>query len=273
MGGITKELKSLLNAHFITNVVLSLVFFILKTSKPLCDYLFEDCSLEVKEWEYVTFLGCIIVMKNRKQTAYVEYVGIVCMFAKVLNLILFYKQNPVYAIVYAVLCLLQIVFVPAPMYTGPEDIIYFRDSHFEEELERDKRVTWVVTFFAAWSPACVNFAGPFANISSKYALENLKFGKIDVTRYPKIANKYDVNASAWSKELPTVILFRDGQEWMRYPLKDSKGRVVRYIFNEDNVIRDLALNEIYNQCKAHLSKRKKRNKEELTENTDDKKEK
>lgn len=37
--------------------------------------------------------------------AYVEYVGIVCMFAKVLNLILFYKQNPVYAIVYAVLCL------------------------------------------------------------------------------------------------------------------------------------------------------------------------
>lgn len=42
---------------------------------------------------------------------------------------------------------------------------------------------------------------------------------------------------------------------------------------QENVIRDLALNEIYNQCKAHLSKRKKRNKEELAENTEDKKEK
>jgi hypothetical protein len=37
----------------------------------------------------------------------------------------------------------------------------------QEELQRDKRITWVITFFAAWSPPCVTFSSVFAELSNE----------------------------------------------------------------------------------------------------------
>ena len=68
--------------------------------------------------------------------------------------------------------------LPEPTYKGPESIIYFRATGLDEELSRDPRVTWLVTFYAAWSPSCVNFSPVFSQLSAQYALPNLKFGKI-----------------------------------------------------------------------------------------------
>lgn len=38
---------------------------------------------------------------------------------------------------------------------------------WQEELERDKRVTWIVEFFANWSSECQSFAPIFADLSLK----------------------------------------------------------------------------------------------------------
>ena len=37
----------------------------------------------------------------------------------------------------------------------------------QEELDRDKRVTWIVEFFANWSSECQSFAPIFADLSLK----------------------------------------------------------------------------------------------------------
>ena len=66
--------------------------------------------------------------------------------------------------------------LPEPTYKGPENITYFRANGLKDELARDPHVTWLVTFFAAWSPACINFAQTFSKISGQYHLPNLKFG-------------------------------------------------------------------------------------------------
>ena len=67
--------------------------------------------------------------------------------------------------------------LPEPTYKGPESIVYFRAAGLDEELERDQRVTWLVTFYAAWSPSCVNFSPIYSQLSARYSLPNLKFGK------------------------------------------------------------------------------------------------
>lgn len=79
-----------------------------------------------------------------------------------------------------------------PLYMGPEYIKYFSDKTidvsipslggargsacrlplspvplWQEELERDKRVTWIVEFFANWSSECQSFAPIFADLSLK----------------------------------------------------------------------------------------------------------
>lgn len=58
--------------------------------------------------------------------------------------------------------------LPEPTYSGPENITYFRTvAGLDEELERDKKVAWVITFYTAWNPACVNFAPVFAQLSNE----------------------------------------------------------------------------------------------------------
>ena len=81
--------------------------------------------------------------------------------------------------------------LPEPTYKGPENIVYFRDNNFTEEISRDKNVVWMVTFYAAWSPACIDFASIFSKLSSEYGLPNLKFGKVSWRE-----RKYDIDGSA-----------------------------------------------------------------------------
>ena len=53
-----------------------------------------------------------------------------------------------------------------------------RATSIDEEIKRDPRVTWIVAFYAAWSPNCINLAPIFSKLSAEYGLPNLKFGKV-----------------------------------------------------------------------------------------------
>lgn len=120
---------------------------------------------------------------------------------------------------------------PKPKYKGPENVTYFMGEEFEKELARDKKVKWLIEFYATWNPDCNEFASVFGELSAKYASKNLKFGKIDIARSPKIADKYDVVASVTSRTLPTLILFKDGRENIRRPLIDNRDRIVPFSFS------------------------------------------
>lgn len=113
---------------------------------------------------------------------------------------------------------------------------YFMGDEFEKELSRDKKIKWLIEFYATWNPDCNEFAGVFGELSAKYANKNLRFGKIDVARSAKIAEKYNIAASVTSRTLPTLILFKDGREYIRRPLIDSRERVVPFSFSYVSVI-------------------------------------
>nr|XP_022343297.1 thioredoxin-related transmembrane protein 2 homolog [Crassostrea virginica] len=251
MSKLIAEIKDVLSLHLVTNILLAISYYILKVNRPICEYLFDDCFLELKEWEWLTFLGCIIVIKCRKQGTFLEYMSTACMFAKFLNAVMMFKASPIYGFVYVLILILHTVVLPRPVYQGPEYVTYFRGPHLQEELERDKRITWIITFYAAWSPQSVTFAPIFSEISSQYHLDNLKFGKIDVSRYPDVGKKYNVDSGSWSKQLPTVIVFENGKETNRKPFISPKGTVVRYKFSKDGVISDFDLNNIYHRCKQN----------------------
>ncbi|WAR03788.1 TMX2-like protein [Mya arenaria] len=236
--------KTYLIPHIYVNIILSVSYFLLKTVSPFCDILFTDCSLALQQWEWLTFLGCVIVLKNRKQASSAEYVSVACMFAKALNLIMFYQN-------------MHFVFLPRPVYKGPEFVTYFRGPHLKNEIARDKRVTWVICFYAAWSPPCVTLAPVFSEISAEYHLENLQFGKIDISKFPEVAEEYRISTSSFSKQLPTVVVFQEGKEKTRRPAISAKGTVVKYSFTKQNIIKDFEINEIYNQCRKSLPKQKK----------------
>lgn len=182
----------------------------------------------------------------------INYLTSSFLYTKAANLILWFYSDTKLGIAYGVIFILGSLLLPEPTYTGPENVIYFRQPNsLDEEMERDKRVVWVVAFYTTWNPTCVNFAPIFSQISNEYKLENLKFGKVDIGRLPEIGNKYHVSDSSLSRQLPTVILFKSAKEVTRRPFADAKGKLVKFFFSEDNVKAAFDLNNVYKECKEN----------------------
>ena len=73
-------------------------------------------------------------------------------------------------------------------------------------------------------------------------------GKIDVGRYPDVAQKFHISTTSLTRQLPTVILFQDGKETGRVPAIIS-GKVQKFLFKDEDIINIFDLNNIYTECK------------------------
>ena len=73
-------------------------------------------------------------------------------------------------------------------------------------------------------------------------------GKIDVGRYPDVAQKFHISTTSLTRQLPTVILFQEGKETGRAPAIIS-GKVQKFIFKDEDLINVFDLNNIYSECK------------------------
>ncbi|KAJ4445446.1 hypothetical protein ANN_07251 [Periplaneta americana] len=208
-----------------------------------CNVIFPSsapqCELDTRESEILFFLLIVVMIRTKKagSVTMINYLTSSFMYNKVANLILWFYADVRLGIGYAILFVLLGMLLPEPTYSGPENVVYFRTAAgLEEELQRDRKVTWLVVFYTVWNPACTNFAPTFAQLSTQYTLENLKFGKIDVGRYPDAAQKYNVSDSSMSRQLPSLILFKEGKEVTRRPTADHKGKLIKFFFSEVSTV-------------------------------------
>lgn len=253
--------KWLLKPYYIASLFMSIAFLAVRKTPGVCDHLAtqrEDgnsCDFDWREVEILMFLSAIVMMKNRRAITVEQHVGNIILFSKVANVILFFRLDIRMGLLYLTLCIVFLMTCKPPLYMGPEYIKYFSDKTIDDELDRDGRVTWIVEFFANWSPECQSFASIYADLSLKYNCAGLKFGKVDIGRYGEVSKRYKVSASPLSKQLPSLVLFQGGKEVMRRPQVDKKGRAVSWSFTEENIIREFNLNELYQKSKK-LSKTK-----------------
>uniref|UniRef100_A0A3P9IE57 Thioredoxin-related transmembrane protein 2a n=1 Tax=Oryzias latipes TaxID=8090 RepID=A0A3P9IE57_ORYLA len=232
--------KWLLKPYYIVSFSMTVAFLLVRKTPGLCEHLSSarddgnSCEFDWRELEILMFLSAIVMMKNRRAT-------------------------------FVMTC-------KPPLYMGPEYIKYFSDKTIDEELQRDSRVTWIVEFYANWSSECQSFARIFADLSLKYNCAGLRFGKVDIGRYSDISERYRISTSPLSKQLPSLLLFQGGQEVMRRPMVDNKGRAVTWTFNEENIIREFNLNELFQKSKKlnkSMSLREKQNSAQPEEGSDE----
>ncbi|ENN75002.1 hypothetical protein HUJ04_000069 [Dendroctonus ponderosae] len=253
------DLVQLLKPYFLVNILLSLSYVVLKRVPGLCNHLFstDDCEFDGRETEILFFLLIVVVMRSRKSgnVTMLSYLSSSFMYTKLANLILWFNADYLMGIVYAVLFVLGALLVPEPVYSSPDRVVYFRGLQaLTEQLQADQ-ATWLVAFYVAWSPACVNFAPVFAKLSNDFGVAALKFGKMDVGRYPEAGAQHRVSDSSLSKQLPTVILFQEGREVMRRPAADASGKLSKFLFSEENVRLAFGLSGLYERAQGD----KKRN--------------
>uniref|UniRef100_A0A4W5M292 Thioredoxin-related transmembrane protein 2b n=1 Tax=Hucho hucho TaxID=62062 RepID=A0A4W5M292_9TELE len=241
--------KWLLKPYYVASLFMSIAFLLIRKTPGICDHLStqrEDgnpCDFDWREVEILMFLSAIVMMKNRRAKMSSGLMKQKYNCLAIMTIIMFGgKRGRLASCMFLMTC-------KPPLYMGPEYIKYFSDKTIDDELERDNRVTWIVEFFANWSPECQSFAAVYADLSLKYNCAGLKFGKVDIGRYGDVSKKYKVSTSPLSKQLPSLLLFQGGKEVMRRPQVDKKCRAVSWSFTEENIIREFNLNELYQKSK------------------------
>ncbi|BFG03611.1 thioredoxin-related transmembrane protein 2 homolog [Drosophila madeirensis] len=256
-----KQLATLAMPYYWVNILMALSYLLSKKTKFICTRIFtlgeEDdvCDLDSREAEILFFLLIVVMIRSRKtgSVTMINYLSSSFLYTKVANAILWGYADFRFGLGFLLMCVLVGMVLPEPSYRGPEHITYFRNSQvFEDELVRDKRTSWLICFYTVWNPSCVNFAPVFAELSHEYNAEHLRFGKIDIGRFPDVAQKYRISDSSFSRQLPTVVLFQQGKEVDRRPCVDTKGKLQKFFFSSDNVRATFGLNQLYKQAIERL---------------------
>ncbi|RDD47439.1 Thioredoxin-related transmembrane protein 2-like protein [Trichoplax sp. H2] len=247
--------SQILNAYSVANIVLVSLFPITASFPPLCTYFFagSECEMTWDELEVMVFAVIVGFIKNRKAQpgSWLEYTSPYFLYVKLGSSILLCRRDIKLGSLYIIMCIVVYLLFPEPVYAGPDKVEYFSDSNIQDEITRDKSITWLIAFYTPWSNTCVRLAPVFAQLSLEFANDKLKFGKVDISRFPEIAKEYKINTGVMSKQIPTVILFEGGKEITRRPAISVTGKVLmRFFFTKENLTYSFDLNELSAKTRA-----------------------
>jgi len=263
----SKSWKSIVTPGLVSNIFVTLLFAFCRKCPPICQRFpagedqEDGCSFDYKEVEILIFLVCVMVIKNQKSVSVQQTITNMLMYAKLANIVMFYRVDFRLSIVYSLVCLLRMWCFPENFGEMKEKLLHFNDKTLEETLKENPKIVWVVQFYTTWSPACRASLPAFSAVSLDYCDEHLRYGKIDIGKYPDSGVKYGISTSSMSQQLPTIIVFEDGKPTNWRPMIDTKNKkFIKYFFSQENIVRDFALSKLLNDAQAKTKAMKKNKK-------------
>ncbi|KAM3131347.1 hypothetical protein pb186bvf_016529 [Paramecium bursaria] len=164
------------------------------------------------------------------------------------------------SIIYAVACLAVWLLFSEPTYDGPTQMLEIESMEQFEEIvgvtfkddangdiveELNKRYLTknqnkkyqqttnykqtdmvFAEFYVDWAQTCQHTKEIWADFSNKFQTKQLKFISVDLQKIPRLSECYRINTSGVSRQLPTLILFENGEEALRFPPIDQKTRKI-----------------------------------------------
>lgn len=118
--------------------------------------------------------------------------------------------------------LLSFLLLPQQRYAGPSKVELLNPASLDRQaMSESSKETWLVMLTAPWSSKSRHAQHTFAELSQEYSSNNLRFGELEVSRWPKVAVKFDVNIESIPHQLPSFLLFQRGKVVKRLPAKDE----------------------------------------------------
>ena len=108
-----------------------------------------------------------------------------------------------------------------PLVNDHEKIVTLTDKNFQH-LTKNKVV--LVDFWAAWCAPCRMMAPVLNDVASELT-GNSQVGKVDIEQYQSLAQRFKV------RSIPTLILFKNGNEINRFVGIKSKDYLIKQIQN------------------------------------------
>lgn len=241
-----KHISATVTASLAINVFLSTLFVTARKMPGICEHMptheGQICDFDWREMEALMFLSCIVVIKTRSALSWYQTYSTALQFAKITSAYLFFRMNVYVGLFYCLVCLIRLYFLPDDEIKLPDNITYINDL---AEVNKDY---WMLELYTTWSPACQKVAPVFADLSRDYACDKLKFGKVDVGRNQEIGKKFNLRIDSLSQQVPTIALMKDGECVEIRPEVSAKGKLSKFHFSAENIIREFHLNQVFTKA-------------------------
>lgn len=182
------------------------------------------------------------------------YLASCFMFARTAVVLCLWFMSRKLCAFFILLWVLVFVVFPQPRYKHPSSILVLNNVTFDQRITNNtSRTINVIWFYTTWSPHCTQLSPVLADLAKKFHHPRLRFSKVDVSRWPQIAERYDISLVASSQQLPTVVCFRQGVEVSRLPsLDDVRARPSKWKrgFTAAHVAEELMLDNHFRQAEA-----------------------
>ena len=226
-----------LSAYFIFNVLLIIIYPILRTSGN--KYMLASKN----NWGYKkedSIIGIVVTILLLRYVRYfTNWEKLFCetfFCGKIAISLLLILISRKIAVWYLLACTIVWLLLKFPRYDGPSNIVYIPNEHvFAEYLNlsmkkaKDKKSNnnedhyLLMIFYSNLSFDSLYTEELFAHISIKYYNPNLIFGKMDVDLNESLVSQMGINLKGWKVTLPYLIMFKNGKEVQRLPGNDAKG--------------------------------------------------
>lgn len=172
-----------------------------------------------REGQIYFSLGMMLFVRVLSAATIDAYLSTAFMFIRVAILMLLWFMADLKIFVgFLNLWILVFIMYPQPLFKHPRSILVLNKATFDQRITKSSAKTInVIWFHATWSARCTQFAPILADLAEQYHHVRLRFSKVDLSRWPTIADKHDISLAASSVQLPTVICFRQGVEVARIP--------------------------------------------------------
>ena len=203
-----------------------------------------------REVEIAVSVFIVSVSRYRNTQTIDHYVNTVLTFAKTTIIVYLYFIDGRIMCWYLIIYFIMFLLLKGPRYNGPQKISTFYSINDFENTVTGKKASesdtmWLVAFVTDWNPDCHFFIPVLAELSLRYTNETLRFGQIDIGKFPELAEVFKIDVSGMSNQLPSFILFENGKEKQRLPPLNKKNEVIKTIITKESVIRVFELDTRY----------------------------
>lgn len=245
-------MKRFWNGYFISNgalVALYVIFryFVSKPSGLLAPDDFLPKSLAYDREVQVLTTGTVVVCaKYLKSPTWEMFLMHFFFFYKSCFVILLYFSNVWAMFWYLNLCLTSWMIFKNQIFISPN---HFTDilsiTQLEEEVLKGTNA-WLILFYSEINTECIGTMSLWSQMSLNFTTKSLKFGKVCIDSSQFLAKKCAIDTSAYSKQLPTLVLYSNGKEQKRFPPVGPNGEVGMIVnYKVKEIIKYLGLDRIH----------------------------
>mmetsp|Transcript_26953 Transcript_26953/g.43379 ORF Transcript_26953/g.43379 Transcript_26953/m.43379 type:complete len:208 (+) Transcript_26953:210-833(+) len=182
-------------------------------------------------------LGVYMIVKYRRAPTIESFISTFFLYAKAAVVLAAYLLDTRIFVWYLIIYGVMLLTLQLPTFNWGEDVEVFNPPNLASYiLKGQEKVTWVVFFYAPWNQGCADFVPTFSDIADKYKSNSLRFGKVDVARFPELAEQFNIETDVNSVQLPTIILFEKCEEHSRLPPMNSENKPIQTLIDHAGTI-------------------------------------